>query len=297
MTTSRPETVAAPARKPLDEEVDVFGMTHSGKVRSINQDHFLICSLRKRMEVHLTSLPDVSEITSASERLAFIAVVADGVGGGAGGEEASRLAIQEVSHYVTNSMQCYYSADPGKEHEFVEALHDAAMRSHVALVDKAAREPDRRGMATTLTLWLGVWPSVYILQVGDSRCYILEGETLTQITRDQTMAEELIEQGVLPRSKAFQTRWAHVLSSSLGGQQTAPVVTRFDFGWGRVGMLCSDGLTKHVSDEQIKHRLQTMTSARQACRALIDDALEGGGSDNITVIVGRTVDREGRGEG
>lgn len=295
MNPSQPETTIDAARKPLDDEVDVFGLTHPGKVRPVNQDHFLICSLSKRMEVHLTSLPDVSDLTQVGERLAFIAVVADGVGSGAGGEEASRLAIQEVAHYVTTSMQCYYTADPTQE-QFEEALHDAAMQSHVALLEKADRDPESRGMATTLTLWLGVWPSVYILQVGDSRCYLYDGETLSQITRDQTMAEELVEQGVLPRSKAFQTRWANVLSSSLGGQQTAPVVTRFDFGWNRVGMLCSDGLTKHVSDEQIRHRLSTMTSARQACRLLVQDALEGGGSDNITVIVGRTVQRKATGD-
>ena len=102
------------------------------------------------------------------------------------------------------------------------------------------------------------------------------------------MAQDLIDQGILTRTDAYNTRWANVLASAIGGSQAAPVVTRMDQRWGDVGLLCSDGLTKHVSDERIDERLRTMTSAKQACEALIEDALAGGGSDNVTVVVGRT---------
>jgi serine/threonine protein phosphatase PrpC len=144
-------------------------------------------------------------------------------------------------------------------------------------------------MATTLTLYLGHWPKAHLLQVGDSRCYLLRGDELTQITRDQTMAQELIDLGVLTRADATGTRFEHTLSSSIGGRQTAPVVTEFDLTWDTVVLLCSDGLTRHVTDERIRDRLRTMTSARQVCEDLVQDALEGGGSDNITVVVRRTV--------
>jgi protein phosphatase len=157
------------------------------------------------------------------------------------------------------------------------------------VVAEAEADPDRRGMATTLTLWLGVWPKAYLLQVGDSRFYIFREDRLTRISRDQTMAQELVDQGVLTQAVAVNTKWANVLSSSIGGQQTAPVVTRLDQDWQNVGLLCSDGLTKHVSDEQIAERLRTMTSSQQACEALLQDALDGGGSDNISVIVIRDV--------
>jgi len=132
-----------------------------------------------------------------------------------------------------------------------------------------------------------------VLQVGDSRYYILRDGELTQVTRDQTMAEELITSGVLTRTQAFRTRWASVLSSSIGGKQTAPVVTRVPSDGRTVHLMCSDGLTKHVPDERIRERLATMTSAQQACEALLADALEGGGTDNITIIVGRVVQRDG----
>lgn len=100
------------------------------------------------------------------------------------------------------------------------------MRSHEELLARAAADRDLQGMATTLTLWLGVWPWTFLIQVGDSRYYQYRRGVLTQVTRDQTMAQELVDQGVMTRSVAFASRWANVLSSAIGGQQTAPVVTR-----------------------------------------------------------------------
>ncbi len=283
---------APPDRQPLDEELEVYGLTHVGKVRKVNQDHFMICSLHKHMQVHYTSLPDVAQLPLTSERLAILGIVADGVGGGTGGETAARRAIEVVADYVSQTMNCYYTADPTDEQAFIDALPEAAMRSHEDVIRNAADDPDQRRMATTLTLLISVWPQVYLLQVGDSRCYLFRDGTLTQLTRDQTMAEELIDSGVLTRTGAPNTKWAHVLSSAIGGKQTAPVVTSFESSWDHVVLLCSDGLTKHVSDERISERLSNMTSAQQVCEDLLQDALDDGGSDNITVLVGRAVQKD-----
>jgi len=285
--------VAVQSRKPKDAEVDVFGLTHPGSVRKVNQDHFLISSLRKQMLVHLTSLTDLSELPVEPERVALLAAVADGVGSGAKGEEASRLAVARIAEYVAQSMNCYYTQDPSDEEGFSSALQEAAMQCHASILERAEGDPDRRGMATTLTVWLGIWPHAYLLQVGDSRCYVFRDGRLMQISRDQTMAQELIDQGVLTQTKAHRTRWAHVLSSSIGGAQSAPVVTHVESRWDQVGLLCTDGLTNHVSDERIAERLASMSSAKQVCEDLLQDALDGGGSDNITLIVGRAIKREG----
>ena len=207
------------------------------------------------------------------------------------GEEASRLAVAGITEYVTQSMQTFYSRDSTNDSAFAEALVDAAMQVHARIVDRTKEEGERSG-STTLTLWLGVWPRAYLLQVGDSRCYAFRDGVLTQISRDQTMAQELLDAGVITRTEVRRTRWAHVLSSSIGGQQTAPVVTRMDQAWGTVGLLCSDGLTKHVSDERIADVLRNMTSARQACETLLQEALDDGGSDNITILVGRAVRKD-----
>src|SRR6266545_3076777 len=145
MTQTQPSS----GHRPLDGEIDVYGVTHPGKVRPTNQDHFLIGSLRKQMDVQLTSLPRVEPLVGQVERLAFLAMVADGVGGGPRGEEASRLAVEMVTQYLAHSMRCYYTADTTDEVAFSRSLMEAALQCHMDLAEQGARDPARRGMATT----------------------------------------------------------------------------------------------------------------------------------------------------
>ncbi len=219
-------------------------------------------------------------------------MIADGVGGGEGGEQASMLALRTATQYVLSSMDCYYRSD-ARESQFIDALQHAALTAHQAVLERAQAESLPAGrMATTLTLWMGVWPWYYLLQVGDSRYYLYREGVLSQITRDQTMAQDLIDQGIFTRAVAARSQFAHVLSSAIGGQATLPVISRFKADWMNVHLVCSDGLTKHVSDERIADRLAHMTSARQVCEQLLQDALDDGGTDNVSVIVGRAVPAE-----
>jgi PPM family protein phosphatase len=292
MTAPQPPLIDRPVdRKPRDDEIDAFGLTHQGLVRVVNQDNFLIAGMRKQMQVVLTSLPDPDKL-AGNERLALFAMVADGVGGGPRGEVASRFAAEAITEYVAESVKCYYAADLSDELAFLRALEEGALHCHMDLTRRALDDPDLEGMATTLTLWIGVWPRAYLLQVGDSRCYVLRDGELTQISRDQTLAQDLIDQGVFTRTDAQHSKLANILASAIGGPQAAPIVTRLDQRWGDIGLLCSDGLTKHVPDERIRERLLAMTSARQACEVLLADALDAGGSDNITIVVGRTIRRD-----
>jgi PPM family protein phosphatase len=278
-----PEAVG---RKPLDDELDAYGLTHRGKVRPENQDHFMIGSLRKRLAIRQSSLPALDQIPLAEGRVASFMMVADGVGGGLKGEQASRMALEIATRYIAEGARCYYRF--GEEGgDLVQSLGEGARKCHEAIQERAAADPDAAGMATTLTLFIGVWPWSYILQVGDSRYYEYRGGVLTQISRDQTLAQELADQGLMPRELARKSPLTNVLSSSIGGQQTAPVVTRVPSSWETLHLLCSDGLTRHVPDARIAERLGEMRSARQACEALVQDALDGGGTDNITVVVGR----------
>jgi serine/threonine protein phosphatase PrpC len=285
-------TPIPPQRKPRDDEIDTFGITHVGKVRRENQDQFLIALLHRRITVAMTSLSESQRAAlSGDERVGAFAMVADGVGGGEGGAEASAAALEAVTEYVKQSSACFYRGDSAEE-EFINELEAAANRAHKAIL--AARDAaGRKGtMATTLTLWFGTWPKAYLLQVGDSRFYLFRSDRLRQVSRDQTMAQDLVDEGVLTRTAAFRTQFANVLSSALGAEVAMPVVTRLTQEWGSVGLLCSDGLTKHVSDERIEHRLRTMTSAKQVCEQLLQDALDGGGTDNITIIVGRPLAKD-----
>lgn len=277
------------ALKPRDEDLDFFGITDKGKVRSENQDHFLVTTLHKMMRVHVTSLPNPELIEIPSQRIASVGMVCDGVGGHSGGEAASRSAVEAIAGYVTHTMQCFFTGEHGDSAEFLESLRDAATRSHELIAERAKQSGDRKGMATTLTMFVVVWPTLYLLQVGDSRCYIFREGVLTQLTRDQTMAQDLLDSGVLSPEQAARSPYANVLSSSLGGASWVPEVSRFDLKLGDKMLLCTDGLTKHVPDEQIQRRMLALTSSEHAARALLQDALDAGGTDNVTVLVLRTI--------
>jgi PPM family protein phosphatase len=280
----------ATARKPRDDELDVYGVTNRGKVRGENQDHFLIGSLRKRLNIRQSSLP-LDKIPLAEERVAFFMMVADGVGGGLQGEQASRTTLEVATQYIAEGARCYYRFEE-EDVDLVRSLEEGAKRCHEAIQERAASDRDAAGMATTLTLFIGVWPWVYLLQVGDSRYYQFHDSVLIQISRDQTVAQELADQGLIPRDLVLKSPLANVLSSSIGGHQSAPVVTRIPNSWGTVHLLCSDGLTRHVPDSRIAERLAGMKSARKLAEDLVQDALDAGGSDNITVVVGRAVPKD-----
>jgi len=272
--------------KPRDEELDLFGLTHQGKVRPDNQDHFLLCTVHPQVVVHGTSLPDPDTLPLRGQRLATLMLVADGVGGGAGGAEASQLAVESITRYVADSLRCYHTAGTSGEEEFLTALRVAALEAHKAVKEAALADAKKR--ATTLTLGIFVWPWLYVVQVGDSRCYYYWQGELKQVTRDQTMAQDLVARGALPAERAASSPFSNVLISSIGGAEADPEVSRVDIRRrGCVLLFCTDGLTKHVSDAEIAERLGTMPTSETMARALLDLALERGGSDNITILVGR----------
>ena len=275
--------------RPRFDEIDAWGLTHPGKVRSENQDHFFVGALARGVTVDATSVTDQDREVLLPERLASLGIVADGVGSAAGGGEAARTAVRDLIAEVSSSYHHAHLVEEQAPEVFASLLQEAALDCHESLLQKAEQDGGGRKFATTLTLVLGLWPHAYLLQVGDSRCYIYQDDTLTQISKDQTLAEELVANGTLTRSDAEQSRWANVLSSAIGGTEAAPVVTRVVRDWGTVVLLCSDGLTKHVPDERIEERLASMTSSRQVAEQLLQDALDDGGTDNITIVVGRTV--------
>ena len=143
-------------------------------------------------------------------------------------------------------------------------------------------------MATTLTLGIAVWPWLYVVQLGDSRCYYYWNGKLHQVTRDQTVAQDLVDQGIMPRERLSVSPYRHVLSSAVGGVEAAPEVTRVRIDrFGSVLLFCSDGLTKHVSDDEIARIIGEQARSEDVCKSLLDRALEGGGTDNITIVVVR----------
>jgi protein phosphatase len=285
--TGSHEAVASGAR-PRDDELDLFGLTHRGLVREENQDHFLLCTVHPQVVIHGTSLPDPEGLALRGQRLATILLVADGVGGSAAGGKASRLATEAVTQYIASTMRSYHAAGSSTEAELMEALRGAATEAHVAVRQQSMTRDDGRNMATTLSLGIVVWPWLYVLQVGDSRCYFYEDGMLRQVTRDQTVAQELVDQGVMSRDRAQTSPLSHVLSSAIGASEALPEISRVDVRKrGCVVLVCTDGLTKHVSDGELAEQIGAMKSAEQLCKSLLQLALERGGTDNITVVAGR----------
>jgi protein phosphatase len=265
--------------------IDVFGLTDTGKARENNEDQFLVAELRHAMRPLYTGLEEGTPGIGPAERQALLLVVADGVGGGVAGELASAKTVQGLAEHVAAAGGCFYAAQPETEHEFIERLEAAMAAAHEKVKEELAEHGGQP--ASTATMVSLYWPRGYIFHVGDSRGYYLRKGVLKQFTRDQTMSEEMVDSGMLTEEQAKQSRFSNVLSRAIGAHDATPAIGLVDFQEGDIVLLCSDGLTKHVEDEALQRALEEETSAEAACRRLLNAALDGGGKDNITLIVAR----------
>jgi protein phosphatase len=282
-----PEGSTEPLPRPTKDNIDVFGLSHQGLVRTENQDHFLVASLHKAMQIHHSSLPEeaIGELLSPSR--GFVFLVADGVGGMPGGSDASRTALSSIIDYVVQTMDLYVQLDPDAEPAFLAELQRSVERSHERVREKGEADDEHVGMATTLTMVCIRWPRGYLVHVGDSRCYRLRDGELEQLTKDQTMAQAMVDAGALSPDQAEHSGLKHVLYSAIGATRAEPFTLTTDVRWDDVMMLCSDGITKHVTDDEIRDALRRSTSAEATCKELVDLALARGGSDNTTIVIGR----------
>jgi serine/threonine protein phosphatase PrpC len=270
-------------------KIDTCGRTHTGKVRAVNEDQFFVASLGKSLDLMHTSLEDVAAFDEVRRSKAYLFVVADGVGSVGGGQLASSTAVQALVKYISRTMGCFYGYDIESEHEFIEQLENSVQHAHESVLAEFSTKS--KGPATTLTIAVMMWPRVYLIHVGDSRAYYLRNGRLLQITRDQTMGELMIDQGVMTEEQVARSSLTNVLASAVGSEMK-PSVGLIDLEWGDDLLLCTDGLTRYVSDEEMTTILQDAPNAEVACDRLLDAALEGGGRDNITVVVGRAVPAE-----
>ncbi len=274
------------ALRPTDDELDMFGLTHPGLKRENNQDHFLLATVHTQISVLGSSLDTLGQLPLKGNRLGTVMLVADGVGGTSDGGAAAQLATTTVMQYVASSLRCYHEIGSGNDPEFLSSLREAAFLAHEAVLAEAASRTDRSSLATTLTLGIAVYPWLYVVQVGDSRAYIYTHGALQQVTRDQTMAQEMLDVGVLNARDAKRSPLKDILSSAIGAQDAVPVVSRVDVSErGCILVFCTDGLTKHVSDDEIASFCAQGLSAEHLGRRLLDLALERGGSDNITIVI------------
>jgi len=216
-------------------------------------------------------------------------LVADGMGGHAAGERASRLAVDNLANYVLNSLSWLFRLQQDAEEDFIEELIRALQKCQRAVLTESERMPARRGMGTTLTMAYVIWPRAYIVHVGDSRCYLLHDSDMRQITKDHTLAQQFVDHGALKPEEAENSKWSHMVWNVLGGinDELTPQVTKLRLQIGDSLLLCTDGLNKHVADSEILRLMSQDVASDEICSSLVNSANSAGGSDNITVVIAK----------
>lgn len=271
--------------KPPLNQVDIFGATHKGLVRSTNADHFLVATFHRAILVHAASVPPETLPAFSPDTRGAVFLVADGVGSMAHGEQGSARITDAIARYLTEMSEVSLIAEPSREKEVAARLADVVSKTHGELQEFA--HENGGGAATTITVCHVIWPCVFIAHAGDSRAYRLRHGKLQRMTTDQTMAQAMIDSGTMTPEDAERSRFRNVLLSAVGGTSMDLDVTTTDVDIGDRWVLCTDGLTKHVSDEEIQEVLAADHGSRATCEKLIAMTLERGAEDNVTVIATR----------
>jgi len=266
-----------------------FGaISHPGKVRTSNEDHFAVVRRRRSRDVVLTNLPD--GFLPPSEDIGYGMAVADGVGGAVFGELASMIALRTAWDLTSSAFKWPFkmSEQEAKEMEVVLQLYGQLI--HRKLVDRGEVDPRTRGMGTTITGAMTVGAEAFIAHVGDSRAYLFRGGELQRLTRDHTLAQQLVDAGAISSLAEASRVMRNTLVNCLGGHHREQIevdVHRVELADGDSLLLCTDGLTDMVPEDEIGAILTRPADPPTTCRALVQKALDHGGRDNVTVVLAR----------
>jgi len=246
------------------------GITDIGRKRQRNEDSYLV-----------------------NDKLGLY-IVADGMGGHAGGEFASKIAVSTVEEIMKGDdrlksqipQDTYLDHEmPKKDGEKEEQLRNAITRASNLIVQRAQDEPELRGMGTTATVMLFMNDKAYFAHVGDSRAYCVRNKVMTQITEDHSLVHEQLKSGLITEEEARTHQLKNIITRSVGVQEEVEIDTVV---WkAQVGdkyLLCSDGLSNMISDNEIEEIIN-QSDTEQAARAMVDTANQRGGEDNITLIL------------
>ncbi|HET7540138.1 MAG TPA: Stp1/IreP family PP2C-type Ser/Thr phosphatase [Polyangiaceae bacterium] len=256
-------------------KVRVFGRTDVGQIREHNEDNFLVADLTRRTR----SLMESDREPPIGER-GMLLGVCDGMGGAAAGEVASQLAVDIIYEKLLQG-------DPPANHDdlarrLVQAVEEAGVR----IFNEARADRTRRGMGTTATIAALMDARLFVAQVGDSRAYVLRGDRFTQVSRDQSLVNQLIEAGQLTEEEAETFEHNNIILQALGTAETVQVdLTYVDLCRGDRLLVCSDGLSGMVRGDEMREVLLSTRDSLEACKELTERANRAGGHDNITVIV------------
>jgi protein phosphatase len=282
---TQPETPSTPAAVTADGgaetgtevRVKLFARTDVGQVREHNEDNFLVADITRRSR----GLLEANRATAIGPQGAVFAVC-DGMGGAAAGEVASQLAVDILYERLVDDI----GDRPLKRDELARRLVAAIETAGQRIFHDAKNDRSRRGMGTTVTAAALVDDVLFFAQVGDSRGYILRGDHLVQLTRDQSLVNQLIEAGQLTEEEAETFEHNNIILQALGTSDTVQVDLTFaQLRRGDILLLCSDGLSGMVRFDEIRETLRASREPLEICKSLTDRANQAGGHDNITVII------------
>lgn len=267
MNTVNDPTVSAPTAR-----VTFFGQSETGKVRQANEDAFLVSDLSGSPPIHTMTSPQALDVKERGVLLA----VSDGMGGAKAGDVASALVL----YSLRRGMSTVQSTS-------VEAAFTASVQRANQDVWNASKTSGREGMGATLTAVLFFGQHAYIAEIGDSRAYLVRAGRIFPLTRDQTLVQLLLDRGDFARDQLEDCDFRNVILQAMGTKPNVVVAL------GRLGLrnedrllLCSDGLTRKIADDEILAILQQQPTLEIACQKLVEMAMDRGGDDNITVLLG-----------
>lgn len=251
--------------------MQLFGKSDTGMKRSENQDSF---------------------VTEQLYENTLLCVVCDGMGGANGGSFASTLACKEFVRHVKKKLADLKQQDQlrfdGKCDETEKLLVRAVNLTNTALFKKSTKDKELEGMGTTLVSVLIRDDKLYVTNIGDSRLYFVDGGALTMITKDHSYVQTLVDLGQITPEEARTNPHKNIITKALGTQKkVVPDIFFADISETKPEylLLCSDGLTNFVDEENIGRLIKESESVESACNALIDEANQNGGGDNITVVL------------
>lgn len=284
-----PSAADADAPKPFSTSVraDFGAVSHPGLVRTKNEDHFFVAQAVREHRLLLSNLPE-DHIPVPMGDEGYVMIVADGMGGMAAGEVASRQAIATGLKLIQNSPKWGFKINKKEARELFERVN-----RHLQEIDRTLTEQsytDRRlfGMGTTLTAAYSVGVDLFVIHVGDSRAYLFRNGQLRQLTRDHTLAQAMADAGMIAPAEVRYHKRRNVLTNFLGGHKGK---VKGDVRWLRLAdadrlLVCTDGLTEMV-DDAIAEILRRHHEPPEAAQALLNETLRRGGHDNVTIVLAR----------
>ena len=273
--------------------VEIHATSHVGRVRRSNEDNYLLLNISKSKA--WTSSQENGEFVIESQQFdvdqnGIVLAVSDGMGGALAGEVASKMAVESVCEKLLTADDDDATLTPDDyENQLISSLYNATLYANYLIHQQGRSDPQFQGMGATFTA-IGATPkSVDIIQVGDSRAYLIRSGKIYQITKDQSLVQQLIDAQQISPEEAETHTLKNVILQALGAQnEIYPVSARIEPHQNDVFVLCSDGLSNKVDAANMQRIvLENIEQLEMACAGLVKLANENGGEDNITVIIAK----------